>query len=559
MATSIVFGKKVCKLPGSYARLVADISAEKPIASYSNILLIDTGLGKGYNSIKGIVNNGKECIYELTEETANYYIKGGALSPVINKLYNPSKDKPGIGKLFLIKASQSTPAASSKNSLFGGALTFSSLKTTEEGLACNSTFLGSDGKIYSSNQAADLADLSNYTIAPLKETVGANDTLISGFIFKAFYKKDLKKYYIEIHQGTYEGKNLGQYQINTTPENAGSTLVYRSKKANTLDDLVNFLSKDSTFKSLFVFAGLSVGSDLPQSDLEETLTFSGGTDAYITKSSDLIQILNNTINLDYSCMMIAEANDAQTFVPVAINHIMNDAKGIKFLAAHQAEKEEALSKAREYDSDQVIMISGKGKNTNSTSATGFIIHDSIATAAACIGRIFGLSPEIAGTLKSIDFDGMEIEPSDTDLEDFLDSGVVSPYYDSDLKGFVLSQVCTCLQKNTALINEDCTTFSVQVKRILAQVVKNLVLQSKEDFWGGEQGVNKSTLSDSYLKAWTQTLLNRLSTAPNKEENNYLLNYDVVKVETDQDTKKVSLSLTVNGEITKVFFLVTVLG
>ena len=66
------------------------------------------------------------------------------------------------------------------------------------------------------------------------------------------------------------------------------------------------------------------------------------------------------------------------------------------------------------------------------------------------------------------------------------------------------------------------------KRILAQVVKNLVKQSKVDFWGSkgteDKATNKTNLSEAYVKAWTETLLSKLSVAPNKTENNYLINY-----------------------------------
>ena len=114
-----------------------------------------------------------------------------------------------------------------------------------------------------------------------------------------------------------------------------------------------------------------------------------------------------------------------------------------------------------------------------------------------------------------------------------------------------------------LINDDCSTFSIQCKRILAQVVKNLVKQSKVDFWGSkgteDKAANKTNLSEAYVKAWTETLLSKLSVAPNKTENNYLISYEVTKVEIIQDYINVYLAVTVNGEITKIFFLVTVLG
>lgn len=532
MASSVVFGNKVCKLPGSYARVVSGISKEAALANYSNFLLIDAGAGNGFVSTKGIIGNGKECVYALDEESANYYVKGGPLEPVVSSLFSPADGKPGIGTLYLIKAASSTPASITNPSFFGGKLTATSVKTVEEGPICNSY----------------PASITSYS------------DLKKGYALRCVYSSTLGKGYVEIYQGSYSGTNFKGYTIGDVEANSGATLVYRSKKCATVADLVTYLSKSTEVKNLLKIEGLKVTSpSFGSTDIDETFKFTSGSETYVSKASELNEIFGHTLNSDYSCMMVAEANGDTKFLSVALDHVINDAKGIKQIITAKAEKEDAILLAQEMDSDQLIVCCGEVQNTSKSSSTGFITHDVFVTAAKCAGRIFGLSPEVAGTLKSLGIDGMEVEPSDSDLEDMLDAGVISPYYDADLGGFVLSQVCNSLQKNTELFNDDCSTYSVQAKRILAQVVKNLTYQSKIDFWGGEQGVNKATLSDAYVKAWTETLLNKLSIAPNKTENNYLMSYEVTKVETVDDTKRVSLSVTINGEITKVFFLVTVLG
>lgn len=525
MAQTAIFGNKVVKLPGAYARVVSGIETETALSSYSNVLLIDAGAGNGYNSAKGIVGNGKECIYELDFDSANYYIKGGPLSPVIEALYNPDKGKPGIGRLFLIKAASSTPASvATPISLFGGAITATSLKTVEQGTICNTEI--EDG------------------------------TLRKGFLLKAVYDEKASKIYLELHQGTYEGTNFKGYEVGANKENSFPSIVYRSKKCSSASELVSFLQRSPEFKALLEFEGLKVAKELDDTATTTTLNFTGGTDTYAENIHD---ILPKTTDVDYSCMFICEKDGTQKMVADALDHVVNDAKGIKQILTYEADIDEAILKAREYDSDSLIVAAGVAKKTSKTSPTGFILHDTMVNGAYCLGRIFGLSPEIPATMKTIGIDGMEVEPSDDDLENMLDNGVIAPYYDSDFQDFVLSQACNSLQANTQLINEDCSTYSIQAKRILAQVVKNLQYQAKIDFWGGDAPANKATLSDAYVKAWTETLLSKLTTAPNKTENNYLLDYEVTKVETDGDTKRVFLSVTVNGEITKVLFLVTVLG
>lgn len=545
MATTVVFGNKICKLPGSYARIVPSIPRETSLASYNNFLLIDTGFGNGFNSLKGIETEGagKECVFALNEEEANYYVKGGALEPVISGLFHPADNKPGISTLYLIKAASTTQSAAATSGtpavvgLFGGKITASTLKTVEHGVICNT---------YPTN-ITNVADLKK------------------GFALVCKYDNSLEKAWIEVWQGSYRGQNNGGFEIGEIEANSSPVILFKSKKCSTPSELVSYLKNPAFgFTDYFVIDNLVTTSNtFGSSDIDELIKFTGGSDTYISTAAKLSEVLSYTLDSDYSCMMIAEANGATNLLATALDHITNDAKGIKMIITAKANQDDAILLAKEYNSDSLIVTANQGKNKNNISSTGFINHDALVTAAKIAGRIFGLSPEIPGTLKSIGFDGMVTEPSDIDLETMLDAGVITPYYDADLGYFVLSQAVNSLQQNMELINDDCSTFSVQCKRILAQVVKNLVKQSKVDFWGSkgteDKAANKANLSEAYVKAWTETLLSKLSVAPNKTENNYLINYEVTKVEIVQDYINVYLAVTVNGEITKVFFLVTVLS
>ena len=535
MAQSAVFGNRIIKLPGVYARVVSGVETDIPLSTYSNVLLIDAGAGKGFNSAKGIIGNGRECIYTLDQSQANFYIKGGPLVPVLEKLWNPAVGADGIGNMFLIKAATSSPAIVSDVSMFGGAITIGTVTTVEEGSICNTQKVGE----------GDEAELK------------------TGYLLRSVFDTKLNKGYVEILQGTYEGTNLGGYTISQSEENSHPQTIFRSKKCSTPKELVTFLQNSLDFKALVTATNI-VAVDPTNWTTKETseFSFSGGEDKY---AKTLADILPMTIDVDYSVMFVLtdEENGTtaqqQLFVAEMKDHFENDAKGIKMGFAYEEDKSLAITQAQEYDSQNIIMTSGICKKTSKSAPTGFIIQDNMVTAAVCLGRIFGLSPEIAGTMKTLNIDGMEIEPTDPDLEDMLDNGVITPYYDADFGSYALSQVCNTLQANTQLINEDCTTYSVQALRILAQVMKNLQQQAKLDFWSGNKGVNKGTLSDAYVKTWTEVLLDKLTVAPNKTENNYLLWYEVTKVETVDDTKKVYISVQVNGEITKIFFLVTVLG
>lgn len=779
MAQQVYFAGKIVKLPGTYATLISGIEREIPLASYSNILLIDAGASKGGNSYcKGIVGNGKECIYDFQgEDEANYFLKG-PLAPVVDGLFNPNtkNNRPGISRLFYLKAAKTTPALIrtsnpsivkeskvKKNTIFADKtlnnvvniiaepsqiegygynlivkflisdiqyeaqievasyvydsttqiLTYNSDYTitstantttvavaTAQATSASRTLantslvteLQNDNPAYEYKVKIDFTDnsvdysvityvdsysldsdtheltyVSNYLIelqqntsyvitvprtldtqnralsnvlsatevtpteegyekrikvkfinssiqfveeinvhsysydsntstltynsdysievidivSPnydtrvnlfnaisidklvTKEEGEACNTLLSGgklrqgFQLKAIYDDTIHKAYLEIWKGTYLSTSISGYTIGNLLNESEPVCIYRSKKCSTPDELITFLQNDNNFKSYLIATNIvKLSSSFDTSMVSTIFNFEGGSDVY---EENLNNVLDKVIDVDYSCMIILEEDDKQTMVNQALNHVLNDAKGIKQIATYEAEKADAVIAAQNYDSDSVICCAGVIKTTSQTSPTGFITNDAMYTVAKCVGRIFGLSPEIPATMKDLEIDGLEVEPSDKDLEDCLDSGVIMPYFDSDLNAFVLSQAVNTLQENTELVNPDCSTYSIQAKRILAQVVKNLVSQSKIDFWRGDKPVNKSTLSDAYVKAWTETLLSKLTVASNKTDNNYLLTYEVTKVVTDGDSKKVHLAVTVNGEITKIFFFVTVLG
>lgn len=329
MATSVIFGNKICKLPGSYARVVSGIVRETPLANYSNFLLVDIGAGNGFNSLKGIKGNGKECVYALDEEQANYFIKGGPLEPLITALYNPAPNRPGIGTLYVMKVATTTPASASVAALFGGKITFTSIKTVEEGAICNT-----------------------YPTGITSETA-----LKKGFVLKCVFNASLGKGYVEIYEGSYRGTNYKGYVVGDTEENSTPVLVYRSKKCSTPAELVNYLKNpNSGFGDYFEVEGLTTSeSSFGSADISEVVKFSGGSDIYASTPAELSEALGNTLDSDYSCMFVAEANGTTNLLAATMNHVLNDAKGIKQVITVKAEKEDALLVSAEQDSDQLIV------------------------------------------------------------------------------------------------------------------------------------------------------------------------------------------------------------
>lgn len=532
MATSIYFGGKTRKLPGTYSTVVSGIKTETAISTYGNVLLIDAGAGKGFNAAVGLRGHGKETILALEQDEANTVIRGGALKPVIEALFKPATGVPGVSTLYLLKAAETTPASIASFSLFGGAITATKVKTKDEGTVCN-TVVDNIGTVED-----------------------PNEVLRQGYLFKSLYNADEKKAFVEIWLGTYQGTNSKGYQIGVKRENSGPTLVFRSRRCSTPKQLVEVLSNSSEFNSILSVEGLTAAADTFTSTDGEVLKFTGATETYMDNITEVFGYLHD---IDYSYAMVLEENGTQNFATSLYDFIKDEAKDIKQMITYDGVFDAAIALASQYNDDAVIVASGVVKKTSNSSPDGFIVHDPMVSAAYVVGRICGLSPEISATMKSIGIDGMDVEPSTTNLEDMLDGGVLCPYYDSDLGYYCLSQAVNSLQKNSNFINEDCTTYSIQAKRIIAQVMKNLQQRAKIEFWGGETGVNRGTLSDAYLRAWTKGKLESLTVSQDKTENNYLLTYEVTKIETNEDNKFVYFTFTVNGEVSKVFFTGVVLG
>lgn len=339
-------------------------------------------------------------------------------------------------------------------------------------------------------------------------TVKQNSSLTKGYLIVENYANSTA--WIEIYQGSESGKQL----------------LYKSPKVETPQTLVKALNKSSIINSLFTLKVTSVEESFTASLAATTEdSFTGGENGAATALSQ--NLADSLKYMDVSGILLYA-------VPTGIEF---DSNVEVFIVKEEAPAEASIN----LDSDQYVVIANK------------------ADAPAIVGRILGLSPEIPCTLKSIDSENKNLV-QDSTLEDYLNNGVMTSYFDPDLNSTVISQGVTTIQRNSNFVNEDdCTTYSLQLKRIINIVIKTLRIQAKQDFFGGNASTNKGSLSDSYVKAWTENQLGKMTYAPNKTDQNYLLDYKVTKVETVNDTKKVYLQIRANSEITKVVFLVTILG
>jgi hypothetical protein len=186
------------------------------------------------------------------------------------------------------------------------------------------------------------------------------------------------------------------------------------------------------------------------------------------------------------------------------------------------------------------------------SPVGYRKFDTTYLSALMVGRIVGLAPQIPGTFKNLDIDGIENPLSDIQKEDCLDAGLLTVYYDNEFEDFVILRAINTLQNNTFLQNPDGTSFSIQITRISAQLNSDLVINAKKMIFARQDGTNVFTLSTEYLKDWTKTFLT--SKVATEISDNLITGFsDDINVVKEGDAYRVNYKFNTNNEIAFTFF------
>src|SRR5271157_226593 len=117
MATSRLFGGKLIKIPGVYSQIISAINSTPIDTDYGRILIIDTGLFAGNSGgpgVNGALKQGKDSLFSFPDlGSARNIIRGGVGWKLLEKLFQPYQDQPGISTLYYIKANTTTQASMS--------------------------------------------------------------------------------------------------------------------------------------------------------------------------------------------------------------------------------------------------------------------------------------------------------------------------------------------------------------------------------------------------------------------------------------------------------------
>lgn len=340
------------------------------------------------------------------------------------------------------------------------------------------------------------------------------------------------------------------------PSQTGSVALVSSPELSTLVELFDWMESNSTFKAYFKLTAKTVNGEGKIDDgdltaLSSFQTFAGGTTTY--SSADFDAVLDNITEEDNSFFLMddwgAAAKNAKN--TKLLSHIANDAEFAKLVViggGHDASEFKgdtgSLGIAKYFDSSKLICVHG-GINVAGFSG-GLKELPSIYHAALFLGRTAGLEPQVPSTWKDINIISPVHELSKKERELALMGGVVHQRY-VDGKGWVINQSINTLQRNEQLFLTSGDSYEVSIERIRMQLNKELILNSRVIFIGG----NLNTASAEDVKTFTEGYLYSRTARPNLD--NLIISFRDVKVTLSGDAWKIDYGFVPNSPINKMFF------
>ena len=564
MAVSHIFNGKVHKLPGVYAVTKSLIQAPNITASYSKVLVIDTGaknevFARGAG-VDGTYAKGKNAIYHLRSASEmKSFIKGGYWSVLADALFNPSniRDTSGVSDVYFISACNTTPA---KCTLNVGGIVFE--------VACKDE--GTFGNSYGT--------MSDNTFGEVPITVPATltmKTLKRGYGVKLdIGERDRDKFVLKFYVGTYNGLYDDGMPYDQFMDDARESLVLSSPEFSDVGEIYDWMKTDPDFDDGFVLVNDQTrpqGSLVPIYNNSGTVIqspdivpdipdgfvpFKGGTQSYRQEHID--QVIESTKGMDTSFVITDRygVNEGRGDINRQIEFAVLNQRFEQFLVVGGGKTKDEFNKrratglssvqmARDYNSDYVWVIHGGIKKVG---RGGKLREwDSLYHACYILGRIAGMPPQVPPTFKEIDISGLSHDLTEIEKIEALDSGVLTTYFDEDFQRFTILKGVNTLQANNQLVNPDGTSCSIQVRRCAAIINKEMIQDAKRELFSQRDGVTIMSLPPEQLETWTTAKL------LNKIERQLLVEFSDINIERRQDAYFVSYSFRPNYEINMLFF------
>lgn len=368
---------------------------------------------------------------------------------------------------------------------------------------------------------------------------------------------DATKFIIDIHQGSFNGKTPNGYLYGRLEESGVvPLLVARSPEFSTIDEVIAWASTNYNFNSAFKLADdytQANGGTIEAGDVTGSMVLAtGGTENYRPEDLDtLLQVIRELENTYFLCDKFGdEAKSAQNLK--ILNHIVNDAEFDKFMVVgggldetkFSGSEHSSIEVAKFYDSARVVVVHSGNYREDSITGRREILP-SFYHAANVAGRIGGLEPQIPLTFKALRITNFIHNLGIKDREKALQAGVLHNRYVPGI-GHVINQGINTLQKNTQEINPDGTSFEISIMSIGAQLNKELVLNMRPLFVGG----NRGQVTPADVKSFVEGYL--LSKTQQDGESSLIIKYENVTVRLDQGAYTVEYGYVPNGPINKIF-------
>ena len=551
MATKFTFDNKVAALPGVYSTIKSGIKNIPAALSYGNILIIDSGGGATFGGgagISGTLAQGANSVYEFDNlRDFQNFTKGGYYWLLATPLFQPAPGEQGVSKIYWAKAAATVAAEMTFQPTGGG--------------SAGGTFVV---------QCKDEGVIGNGVETSSVLTKGYCYTFVAGEI-------DTAKFILKFWVGTYKGAADDSIAYDGIAQaNCKPLLIAKSPEFSNIQEVFDWAATDYNFNTLFKVktatktgTGAVTAADL--SAITGNRLATGGTETYNT--THLGTVLDTVKDLDYTFVLAdkhgvtASTDNMQSAENGLIfAHIVNEAKFDKFMVIGGGKDStqfdqgtlSSVAASNYYNSDKVIVVHGGVKKVSQLTGSGFREFDSQYKAAVVLGRIAGIAPQIPITFKNINIDGELHVINDKQKRKALDEGVLVTYYDDDFQFYSVLQGVNSLQNNTYLVNADGTSYSIQLRRIVSQINKEILINAKRDLLGQRYGVNRNTLSSETLRNWTVDYLR--SKVATSTIDNLIIDFpsDKVNVEINQDAYFVRYAFVPNGEITKLLFTGTMI-
>lgn len=533
MATVVNFHGKDYVEPGSYAATVYNPTSVVNVATFGNVMIIDTGLSidgsyefAGGSGVSGELAQGLKSVYEFDNyEDFLAFMGGGFVGNLAEKIFTPLDGVAGAPKLYYVRAATTKCATITLELSTGNSLT---LKCKNEGIAGNGTAV--DGVL----------------------KVGYGASIIAG---------EGSGFVMQVYKGSYMGSDAaGEAYGAYTLAQATPNLIAESPECATLQDLYDWASTNKQILSNFVVSMSGQGTTAAKALAQVLAT--GGTTSYLS-GSEYADVLEAIAELDVTFFLCTNKNAAAgAGVNAETNgklftFLKQTAKFTEFMVVPGGEDDTDLfgesnsseSIAKYYNSGQVVCVHGapqvERKDQNGTKNL-----PTIYLAAAIVGLNAGMAAQTPLTFKRVGYQNFVYDLKQKERVKALQAGIL---HVRNVSGYwCVNQGITTLLANKKTIADDGQSFELSVELIKAQLNKELILEGQIRF----TGTTAAQSSPQSVKNFTETKLQSLVAYPGND--NLLISWKNVKVTAKNSDYFITYDFVPNLPVNKTFFVGNIL-